>query len=199
MSSGDRGGAATLNARSSLRPQRWHVEIMGVGLFGLLSLVAFFIVVRPISHVAIARAATQSELADQRTLAAQIRDVRKQLKQEVALVQQAREASWVHLEPVKLLNARMAQIIDVAAAQNLVIDESWSREAESGEQVQRIAISVSGKGSYSDCAAFLHGLHERLHDVRVTAFELSGNPNSPAQFQFDLVWYAAPITVPDSK
>ncbi len=188
-----------MTARSSFRPKRWHVEIMGVGLFGLLSLVAFFIVVRPISHAAMVRDATQSELADQRTLAAQIQDVRKQLKQEIELVQQAREASWVHLEPVKLLNARMAQIVDVAAAQNLVIDESWSREAESGEQFQMIPINVSGTGSYSDCAAFLHELHERLHDVRVTAFDLSGNPSSPAQFQFDLVWYAAPIAVPGSK
>ena len=93
----------------------------------------------------------------------------------------------------------MAQIVDVAAAQNLVIDESWSREAESGEQFQTIPINVSGTGSYSDCAAFLHEVHDRLHDVRVTTFELSGNPSSPGQFQFDLVWYAAPIARPDSK
>ena len=188
-----------MTTRSPFRPQRWHVEIMGVGLFGLFSLAAFFIVVRPISHAAIARDAAQSELADQRTLAAQIEDVCKQLKREVGLVQQARETSWVHLEPVKLLNARMAQIINVAVAQNLVIDESRSRDVESGEQFQTIPINVSGTGNYSDCAAFLHELHERLHDVRVTAFELSDNPSSPAQFQFDLVWYAAPIAVPDSK
>ncbi len=188
-----------MTTRSAFRSQRWYVEIMGVGLFGLLSLAAFFLVIRPISHAAIARDATQAELADQRTLAMQIEDVRRQLKQEVVLVQQAREVSWVHLEPVKILNARMAQIVDVAAAQNLVIDESWSREAESGEQFQMIPINVSGTGSYSDCAAFLHELHEHLHDVRVTAFELSGNPSSPAHFQFDLVWYAAPIAVPDSK
>ncbi|MEE9131440.1 MAG: hypothetical protein V3T84_15595 [Phycisphaerales bacterium] len=188
-----------MTARSPFRPQRWHVEIMGVGLFGLLSLGAFLIVVRPISHAAIARDATQSELADQRTFAAQIEDVRKQLKQEVGFVQQAREASWVHLEPLRLLNSRMAQIVDLAAAQNLVIDQSWSRETESGEQFQMIPINVSGTGSYSDCAAFLHELHEHLHDVRVTAFELSGNPSSPAHFQFDLVWYAASIAVPDSK
>ncbi|MEE8154472.1 MAG: type 4a pilus biogenesis protein PilO [Phycisphaerales bacterium] len=188
-----------MTARSPFRRQGWHVEIMGVVLLGSLSLAGFLTVVRPISQAATARDATQSELADQRTLAAQIKQVRRQLTQEVALVQQARKASWVHLEPAKLLNARMAQIVDVAAAQNLVIDESWSREAESGEQFQTIPINVSGTGSYSDCAAFLHELHNRLHDVRVTAFELSGNPRSPAQFQFDLVWYAAPITRPDSK
>ena len=188
-----------MTTRSPFRPQRWHVEIMGVGLFGLFSLAAFLIVVRPISHAAIARDAAQSELADQRTLAAQIEDVCKQLKREVGLVQQAREASWVHLEPVKLLNARMAQIIDLASTNNLVIDGSSSKEAEFDERFQTIGINISGTGSYSDCAAFLHELHERLHDVRVTAFELSDNPSSPAQFQFDLVWYAAPIAVPDSK
>lgn len=188
-----------MTARSGFRPQRWHVEIMGVGLFGLLSLAAFFIVVRPISHAATARDATESALADQRTLAAQIEDVRKRLKREVGLVQQAREASWVHLEPVKLLNARMAQIIDLASTNNLVIDGSSSKEVEADERFQTIGISVLGTGNYSDCAAFLHELHERLHDVRVTAFELSGNPSAPGQFQFDLVWYAAPIAVPDSK
>ncbi len=188
-----------MTARSPFRRQGWHVEIMGVALLGSLSLAGFFIVVRPISRAVLARDATQSELADQRTLAAQIEDVRRQLKQEVARVQQAGEASWVHLEPVKLLNARMAQIVDVAAAQDLVIDGSSSKEAESDERFQTIGINVSGTGSYSDCATFLHELHERLHDVRVTAFDLSGNPSSPAQFQFDLVWYAAPITVPDPK
>lgn len=188
-----------MTARSPFRPKRWHVEIMGVGLLGFLSFVAFFIVVRPISHAAIARDATQSELEDQRSLAAQIEDVRKQLKQKVALVQQAREMSWVHLEPVKLLNSRMAQIVDLASTNNLVIDGSSSKGAEPDERFQTVRINVSGTGSYSDCAVFLHELYERLHDVRVTAFELSGNPSSPAQFQFDLVWYAAPISMLDSK
>ena len=188
-----------MTARSPFKLQRWYVEIMGVGLFGLFSLAAFFIVIRPISHAAIARDATQSELTDQRTLASQIEEVRKQLEGEVARVRQAREASWVQLEPVKLLNARMAQIIDLASTNNLVIDGSSSEAGGSDERCQTVGINVSGTGSYSDCAAFLHEIHERLHDMRVTAFKLSGSPSSPAQFQFELVWYAAPITAPDSK
>ena len=135
-----------MTARSPFKLNRWHVEILGVGLLVILSFAAFLLVIRPIAQATIVRDAAQTELADQRTLAAQIEDVREQLERQLALVQQAREASWVHLEPAKLLNARMAQIVDVAAAQNLVIDESWSREAESGEKFQSIPINPEGDG-----------------------------------------------------
>ncbi len=68
-------------ARSPFRRQGWHVEIMGVVLLGLLSLGGFYIVVRPISHAAMARDSTESELEDQRMLASHIVDVRIQLLQ----------------------------------------------------------------------------------------------------------------------
>ena len=55
-------------------------------------------------------------------------------------------------------------------------------------------IVLSGQGSYSDSAAFLHRLHQSLPDTGVVAFELSGQPGrgKKTQFRFNLVWYAAP-------
>ena len=90
----------------------------------------------------------------------------------------------------------MAQIVDVATDNNLVIDESRSSEAESGLDFQTVVITLSGTGRYPDSAAFLRSINSQLHDVSVVGFQLSGNPDSASvltKFKFELVWYAAPI------
>ena len=185
-----------------LRLNRWHIEAAGAGLLAVISLVAFLGIVNPSSNAATTRLATQDELEDQRTLVAQIEDLRRQLKQQIARVQQEQETTWVHLDSARHLNERTAQIVSLASARNLVIDESRSGDAQSQEQYQTILIHVAGTGSYSHSAAFLHGLHDEMHDVSVVGFELSDNPSTPstrATFQFDLQWYAAPLTTVNAE
>ena len=185
-----------------LRMNRWHVEAAGAGLLAVISLVAFLGIVNPSSDAATTRLATQVELEDKRTLVAQIQDLRRQLKQQIARVQQERERTWVHLNSARHLNERTAQIIGLASSKNLVIDETSSGEAQSQERYQTILIHVAGTGTYSQSAAFLHDLHDELHDVSVVGFELSDNPSTPstrATFQFDLQWYAAPLTAVNAE
>ena len=185
-----------------LRLNRWHVEAAGAGLLAVISLVALVAIVLPSSDAVKTRRATQGELDNQRTLVAQIEDLRRQLKQQISLVQQEQETTWVQLDSARRLNERTAQIVDLASARNLIIDESSSGEAQPQEQYQTIRIHVAGTGTYSHSAAFLHDLHEKLHDVSVIGFELSDNPSTPstrATFKFDLQWYAAPIAAVNAQ
>lgn len=182
--------------------QRWHVEVGGAGLLVLVTLLGVVLVIKPAALAQAAGEVAKQEIITQQITVTQMNDVRRQLKNQLASVQETLKDSWVHLQPVKYLNARMAQIVDVAASNNLVIDESWSSEAENNPDFQTVIITLSGTGKYPDSAAFFHSINNELHDVSVVGFELSGNPDSPsihARFRFELVWYAAPIANSLSK
>lgn len=185
-----------MSASSISKFQRWHVEAGGAGLLALITILGVVLIIKPTSRALAASEVTQKEIIAQQTTVTQMSDVRRQLKNQLVSIQENLKNTWVQLQPVKYLNARMAQIVDVATGKNLVIDESWSGEAESGLDFQTVVITLSGTGSYPDSAAFLRSINNQLHDVSVVGFKLSGNPDSPsahARFRFELVWYAAPI------
>lgn len=185
-----------MNASFMHKLQRWHVEVGGAGLLVLISLLGVALVIKPTSKALADGKAVQKEIMAQQTTVAQMNDVRRQLKSQLASTKENLKNSWVQLQPLKYLNARMATIVEIATSNNLVIDESGSSEAVASQNFQTVVITLSGKGRYPDSAAFLRSINSQLHDVSVVGFELSGNPNSAsdhASFQFEFVWYAAPI------
>lgn len=185
-----------MSASSISKFQRWHIEVGGAGLLVLITLLGVVLVIKPTARALAASEVAQEEIIAQQTTVTQMTDVHRQLKNQLASIQENLKNSWVQLQPVKYLNARMAQIVEVATGNNLVIDESWSSEAEAGLDYQTVVITLSGTGRYPDSAAFLRSINNLLHDVSVVGFELSGNPDSAsahARFRFELVWYAAPI------
>lgn len=176
--------------------QRWHVEVGGAGLLVIITLLGVALVIKPTARAIAANEVAQKEIIDQQTNVTQMNDVRRQLKNQLVTVQENLKNSWVQLQHIKYLNARMAQIVDVATDNNLVIDESGSSEAEDTPDFQTVVITLSGSGKYPDSAAFLRAINKELHDVSVVGFKLSGNPASASahsKFRFEFVWYAAPI------
>lgn len=176
--------------------QRWHVEVGGAGLLVLITLLGVALVIKPTARAMAANEVAQKEIIDQQTNVTQMNGVRRQLENQLVTVQENLKNSWVQLQPIKYLNSRMAQIVDVATDNNLVIDESWSSEAEDDLDFRTVVITLSGSGKYPDSAAFIRAITKELHDVSVVGFKLSGNPDSAsaiARFRFEFVWYAAPI------
>jgi len=173
----------------------WHIDAVGAGTFAVLTGIAVLVVVMPVVRKQTDHAALRADVAQQRQLAAQFDESERLLRRELEAVQEELASSQLHLQPTMYLNTRMALIVEVASATGIVIDETRSGTVKVGPRYQTVPIHLSGTGSYSDSASFLHQLHLTLPDTGVVGLELSGKPDkpdTPATFRFDLIWYAAP-------
>ena len=173
----------------------WHIDAVGAGICAVLSGIAVLVVVIPVVRKQSDQAALRADVAQQRQLAARFDESERVLRRELEAVQEELASSQLRLQPTMYLNTRMAFIVEVAAASGIVIDETRSGTVKVGSRYQTVPIHLSGTGSYSDSASFLHQLHLTLPDTGVVGLELSGKPGqpeTPATFRFDLIWYAAP-------
>jgi hypothetical protein len=172
-----------------------QVHGLGVAACSLLTAVAVLTVVLPLKRERAAEIALRGLLeaawqtareAEQRqaTLTRWLEDARARL-----------QSAGVRLQPPGNLNLRLAEIAALVDASSMVTLQTELGRTRAERHYQTIEIKLTGTGRYSDCAAFLHRLRTSMPDMGVVSFDLSGNPRAaaaPANFRFDLVWYAAP-------
>lgn len=181
-------------ARPSIRPVG-HIDAIGVGGLVLLSLVAYFAIVDPVLSARSESAAMRSQLIENQQRQKDLQQSQRDLGRRLEEARRALATGQLQLQPAELLNRRMARVIELASAHGIEIHAMRPGTTVNAEQYQMVPIELSGHGSYPDCVAFLHGLHETLPDMGVTNLKLSGNPASPATpttFRFDVLWYTAP-------
>ena len=170
---------------------------VGVAVITAISVAAFFVVVQPALHMRIERTAMEMERDDQHRLAEELDQTTTRLQGELEELDQQLAASEIQLQSSRYLNARIAHIIEHAANGNVDIYETRPGTVRDHRRYQTVPILLAGRGTYSNCAAFLHRLHESLPDTGVVEFELTGHPadrRTPASFRFNLVWYAEPAS-----
>ncbi|MHC4427917.1 MAG: type 4a pilus biogenesis protein PilO [Planctomycetota bacterium] len=185
-----------LPARTRTLPLGAHA--IGSAIIVAISLAAFLIVVGPAQRIGAQRAAMEQEFDEQQRRAEELDQTQAALADELDRIEQQLAASEMQLQSAKHLNARIAHIIDHAARGEVAIHETRPGTVRDHRRYQTVPILLAGRGSYSDCAAFLHQLHTSLPDTGVVEFELTGRPDdprAPASFRFNLVWYAGPATV----
>jgi hypothetical protein len=100
------------------------------------------------------------------------------------------------LQPMDALNRRLSEIASLAAEHRLNLAAVHPGAAVAARRCIVVPISLAGTGTFVQCVAFLHDLHDRLADVSTTAFDLTavadaGHPAPMAKFQLELRWYAA--------
>ncbi|MCP3904438.1 MAG: hypothetical protein GY715_12490 [Planctomycetes bacterium] len=172
----------------------WHVDLAGVAVCAVLTLMGYGVIVQPIAHERDRLTAKRTELQQLDQQAQLVGNSRASLEQELSRVRHDIAGSTVHLESVAHLNGRLARLLELAAESGMQVDETRSGETRSGTWHQAVPVHVSGRGTYTSCARFLHGLEARLPDVEVIAFNLVGSPaqrSEGASFSFELAWYAA--------
>ncbi|MHC4219419.1 MAG: type 4a pilus biogenesis protein PilO [Planctomycetota bacterium] len=173
----------------------WHIDAAGLVACAVLTLLIVLFAIRPVVRHHAQRAARRSQLVEQRRRAEDLEASHRTLEGQRQRLTDEVAASRVQLEPTEFLNARLALIVELASASGIDIHETRPGKFREYPRYRAVPIRLAGKGTYPDCAAFFHRLHESLPDTGVVAFELSGNPgqSSPiASFRFDLLWYAAP-------
>ncbi len=179
---------------SSRRP---GAHAIGGAVIAAISVAAFLLVVQPAVRMLTERTAMTRERDEQLRLAAQLDQEGTTLQTERVQLEQQLAESEIQLQSPKYLNARIAHIIEHAARGEVDIHETRPGAIQDHRRFQTVPILLAGRGSYSDCASFLHRLHESLPDTGVVEFELNGHPanrRAPASFRFNLVWYAGPAS-----
>jgi Tfp pilus assembly protein PilO len=160
-----------------------------------MTIAAYLITINPIIRSESKRADVQSHIDEQRDRVMSLDVTREQLRKQLDEAREQVAASHVQLQSSEFLNSRLALIVELASTSGIEIYQSRPGRMIDTPRYQAVPISLAGVGSFTDCAAFLHRLHETLGDTGVEAFELTGTPeapNSTASFRFELVWYAAP-------
>ena len=180
----------------------WQIDALGLLACAVLTAVAYVAIVSPVLQKHSERSALRTELAEKSDRIGALGKMERQLEGQVAALREDLATSAVRLEPPQYLNTRMALIVELASATGIVINQTRAGEVRSGERYQTVPIFISGNGSYSKSAAFIHMLRERLPDTGVVGFELSGNPGrseATGAFRFELIWYAAPARADASQ
>ena len=175
--------------------QAWRAHVIGLGVCAALTVAAYLVIVNPIIKSESERAVAQAQIDEQRERAGSLDAANSQLRAQLDRARREVAASHVQLQSSEFLNSRLALIVELASTSGIEIYQTRPGRMVDTPRYQAVPVSLSGVGSFTDCAAFLHRLHETLADTGVVAFELTGKPETPnasASFRFDLVWYAAP-------
>ncbi len=100
------------------------------------------------------------------------------------------------------LNQRLADLAALSSTCDLRVEDLKPGERHQMTHLMVVPIRMTGHGTYRNCAAFIHLLHERQADIDVHAFKLSGNPDDPGSlgnFDFELRWLAAPQEISNAS
>lgn len=167
----------------------------GAAVIGVISVTAFVVVVQPVLRMRTERVAMVREVDTQQRLADDLGRKQERLEEAMRHIELQLTSSEIQLQSSKHLNARIAHIIDHADKGDLDVYETRPGTVRDHPRYRTVPILLAGRGTYPNCAAFLHRLRESLPDTGVVEFELTGrpaNPLEPASFRFNLVWYAGP-------
>ena len=180
---------------SNLNWKHWRIDLGGVAVIAGLSAAAYFGLVAPaVAHHQLAQAQSADLIAQQNKTRDMERSLRT-LNDQLGSVRSTIEKSRFMLEPPTALNDRLAKITDIAGEHHLQVDAIESGATLNYPRFSTVAIRMSGKGPYRNCAAMLQRVREQMIDVGVTAIQMTSTGiaiDTNANFSIELVWYTQP-------
>jgi Tfp pilus assembly protein PilO len=186
-------GRRSDRSRATLR-----IDIAGMAVALGLTACAYLFGVSP----ALARrelvAQQQLALDARKQEAVQHQQTLKALRRETDRLREALGRQPLTLLSTLASNERMDDLGRLVAGHGLLMHELTGSPVTSSQRFKLVPISISGRGTFASCSAFLHDLHTRYRDMAAWKIELADNPadrdGRPGEldFRFDLTWYAAP-------
>ena len=171
----------------------WQIDAAGTIVCVAASLGAYFGVLGPLMAQRSFLASQRQELAIQSEKASELEASMSTLKNRLAVAQKELAQSEIKLEEASRINQHVANITTFLSDCELKVDQVQIGKILVGLRCDLVPISISGKGGYKQCAAFLHQVCRTFPDISVAEFELQGNPAKPGQpgtFRFELFWLA---------
>jgi len=189
----------------------WPIDAAGVVVCVAASLGVYFFVLHPLIQQRSFLESCRGELAIQSEMSSKLKASMSRLRNHLGAVQKELGRSRIKLEEDSHINRRIAQINAFLNDCELHVDqvqigpahEQRNRVTTDGslngggcatrQKCKLVPLTVTGRGGYKQCVAFLHKLYQAFPDISVAGFELRGNPASPEQsgtFRFELFWLA---------
>lgn len=171
----------------------WQIDAAGTMVCVAASLGVYFGVLGPLMAQRSFLESCRQKLVIQSEKASELKVSMSTLKNRLAIAQKELAASEVKLEESWRINQHVADITTFLSDCGLKVDQVQIGKIFVGLRCDLVPISISGKGGYKQCAAFLHQVSRTFHDISVAAFELQGNPaklGQPGTFRFELFWLA---------
>ena len=124
---------------------------------------------------------------------------RRTLSQTLSKTELELRDSPLHLRSHDEINARVAQINDLATRTGAAIEEIRLDTPSDFPRYRTVPIHLVGRGNYGMFVALLARIVQAFPDTAVSSMELlgdAGRTDTPPRFEVQLVWYAssAPAT-----
>jgi hypothetical protein len=180
----------------------WRIDLGGAGALAALTAAVVLGGILPLAAHHQEYAALQQALAAQRDQAAKLDATMETVRKKLADSRQTLQNSPLHLEPVSIVNRRLAELSAMAGEAGLVIDDIRPDRSVAGTHCETIPISVAGSGTYRKCTLFLSRLRQSMPDTGVSSVELAAgglDATGSSKFRMDLRWHAAPRGTVESR
>ena len=191
-----------MNMQFLTNRKKRKIDAIGVGVCLVAMLLFYLSGIRPILRRRKGQAAQEQQLAAQRKNVTRMGELADAVRGRLAGAAEALKARRVELQPARQINRRIARLSDRASGNGLKLDQIHPGTATQGGKHVTIPIRLLGSGDYRAWAGFLHDLAVRFPDTSVHSFSLSTDTESQAtaaEFQVDLVWFAATDRSPAEK
>ncbi len=180
----------------------WQINALGALACAALLALWYFAGFTPLAQANAAREAQEADLAAKRATAAHLVEMREAHKKSLKRIQEDTQARSIAFKPLEQSLDRINELSKAASAVGLTLDEVKPGQPAARARCSVLPIHLSGSGSYPGIVSLLHDLRSRFPDTGVKGFELKGgpqNPEKPARFTLDLVWYAAKLSTPPAQ
>jgi Tfp pilus assembly protein PilO len=174
----------------------WRIDAAGLFVCAALTVFVYATSLHPILVRQVDAVQQAIELDNNKSESENVLSSLTELKRSLANIEQKLAESPLRLHPVTAVNQRIAAITGFADKSGLQINKIQPAAPIAGTHYDTVPIHLAGLGNYQKVAAFLHQLHSAFPDMGVIAFDLTGkpaDPKQPAEFRFQLAWFAAPI------
>jgi Tfp pilus assembly protein PilO len=170
------------------------IDLGGAGIALLLTAIFGFGVLQPIHNRAMQLAAGTDAAVRERQHLASLQASIQSLSTELEQMNSRSATNPIRLLSSSNLNARLADIARLSSEWHLTVKDLKPGEGANAAHYINVPVLMTGSGNYCDCARMIHALHERLPDVDINAFRLTGSSDQPknnCSFELNLNWRAA--------
>jgi Tfp pilus assembly protein PilO len=172
----------------------WHIDAAGAAALALMLIAAYALGIRPVVQSREARASLAAQRDQELQKADSLGIALRELSGRVEEARQSLDAGAITLESAGRLNRRLARLTGLAAANHLKLDAIEPGKTARLPCYDAMEIAIAGRGTFTDCTAFLHHIYADVPDTEVMSVELSGQPgaaDNAASFKVVLSWLIA--------